>query len=144
MDKISFKGLHGQFDVATWQADSSIVFDDSVEYNTTLHGAPVKITGERTVGLCAAGDAVFGTLIRTERDGACLIGHSGVHAFRVAQDAEIGTGTFTAGTGIVAGADNTVVGGGGRGTVTGIETEYGTKYLYVNLTVNQPAPEPVP
>lgn len=143
MDKISFKGLHGQFDFATWQGDSSIVYNDAApQYGTALHGAPVKITGERTVGLCSTGDRPYGILIRVERDGVCLIGRGGVQEVRISQSATIGTGggNFPAGTGIAAGASNTVVASAtGRGTVVGIEVEYGVKYLYVDLDVDQPA-----
>lgn len=133
MANFSVKGLHGVFDKVSLQGDSSILgaYDNTKAYGTALHGAPVKLTGDKTVGLCSAGDEVYGVIVKIEHDGGVSVGKGGIHACRF-------TGTApAAGAAIVAGAGNTVAAAtapAGRGTVIGVEDDNGTEYVYVDLS----------
>ena len=131
MADISVKGLHGVFDKVSLQGDSSIVgaYDNTKNYGTELHGAPVKLTGDKTVGLAADGDQIFGVIVKIEHDGVVSVGKGGVHACRFAEGA-----APAAGDAIVAGPGNTVKTGAGIGVVIGVEDDNGIEYAYVDLS----------
>ena len=71
----AFQELHTQR--ATYDTDASITFSRSARFGTTSHRAPVKVTGYKTVGLCADGDVPFGTLERVDPDGSCVVAYHG-------------------------------------------------------------------
>jgi len=91
----------------TMAADSSLPFSRTAPYGTTSRFAPVKITGNKTVGLCADGDVPFGALERIEADGSAVVAWMGSVTY---------AGSATAGDPVVANGS-----GGVRAAVAGTD-----------------------
>lgn len=67
---------------ATFGADSSIVFTRDYPHGFQNVGAPVKITGEMEVGLCADAEVPFGALERVYPDGSVVVAYHGAVEFK--------------------------------------------------------------
>ena len=61
----------------TAMADASIPFRRDLPYGTSTRHAPVKFTGDKTIGLCVADDIPFGSLERVEPDGFVVVAWQG-------------------------------------------------------------------
>lgn len=102
---------------ATFGADSSIVFTRDYPHGFQNVGAPVKITGEMTVGLASAAEAPFGALERVYPDGSVVVAYHGAVEFKAdAAAVSFGSAVVANGTGGVRDA-NSVASESGVGTV---------------------------
>lgn len=104
---VRFDEIHVQR--ATFLAGSGLTYDATKPNGTDLVGAPVKVTADDTVGVCANGDKPFGFLDRIEADGTVSVSW---HGFIEAK------GTATVGGDVLANTGNIVKAGAGSGVGT--------------------------
>jgi hypothetical protein len=104
---VRFDEIHVQR--ATFLAGAGLTYDATKPNGTDLVGAPVKISADDTVTLCANGDKPFGFLDRIEADGVVSVAW---HGFVEAK------GTAAVGGDVLANTGNVVKAGAGAGVGT--------------------------
>lgn len=77
----------------TFATASGLNYEADKPYGTANRHAPVKVTANKTVGLCADGDKPYGSLERIEADGSAVVAFLGTVTY---------AGSATAGGAVVA------------------------------------------